>query len=84
MSRHPTFTVVLRWSHAQHAYIGQVQELPGVEGSGTSYEEALASVLQALRWRQERDGEEEPSPFSQMLLHNAAEPEEDEEPPEAR
>ena len=74
----------MRWSTVHNAYLGQVQELDGVEGSGKSYEEALASVLQALRWRQERDGEEEPLPFSQMLMNATPEPEEDEEPPETR
>lgn len=84
MNKKKRYTILLRWSTAQNAYLGQVQELDGVEGSGKSYEEALASVLQALRWRQERNGEEEPSPFSQMLMNEPSEAEEGEEPPEAR
>lgn len=84
MNKKERYSILLRWSIAQHAYIGQVQELDGVEGSGKSYEEALASVLQTLRWRQERNGEGESSPFSQMLVHEPSEAEEGEEPPEAR
>lgn len=44
MNEHPAFTINLRWDEQQNASIGQVQDLVGVEGSGDTYEEALASV----------------------------------------
>ena len=84
MNEQPTFTITLSWSEEEGAYIGQAEDLVGVAGSGSTYEEALASVLEAIRWRQERNGEEEPSPFSQMLLEDTSESEEGEEPPQAR
>ena len=43
------FTVILRWSEEQGASIGQVQKLVGIEGTSSTYEEALASVLEAIR-----------------------------------
>ena len=53
MNEQSTFTIILRWSEEQGAYIGQAPEIVGVEGSGSTYEEALASVLEAIRWWQE-------------------------------
>lgn len=53
MNEQLTYTLILRWSEEQTAYVGQVQELVGIEGSGSTYEEALASVLEAIRWWQE-------------------------------
>ena len=50
MSENNHFTILLRWSEEQGLYIGQVQELVGAEGTGSSYEEALASALEAIRW----------------------------------
>ena len=82
MNKQLTYTIWLRWSEDHQAYIAEVPALPGVEGSGKTYEKALAAVLQALRWRQERNGEEEPTPFSQMLMEDTPEPEEGEEPPQ--
>lgn len=64
MNEHPTFAIILRWSKEHRAYVGHVHELLGVEGSGKTYEEALASVLQVIRWLQERNGEGSSSPFS--------------------
>lgn len=49
MSNHPTFPIILRWSEEQGASIGQVQKLVGIEGTSSTYEEALASVLEAIR-----------------------------------
>ena len=80
MNEHPTFTIILRWSEKHHAYIGQVQELVGVAGTGSSYQEALASVLEAMRWWRERSGEGSSSPFSQMLMREPAETEQEEPP----
>ena len=53
MNEQLTFTITLYWSEEQGAYIGQVEDLVGVAGSGSSYEEALASALEAIRWWQE-------------------------------
>jgi predicted RNase H-like HicB family nuclease len=53
MNEHPTFTIILRWDEQQSAYVGQAPEIVGVEGTGSTYEEALASVLEAIRWWQE-------------------------------
>lgn len=47
-------TIWLRWSEDHQAYLAEAPELPGVEGSGKTYEEALASVLEAIRWWQEQ------------------------------
>lgn len=80
MNEHPTFTIILRWSKEHRAYVGQVQELLGVEGSGNTYEEALASVLQAIRWLQEQNGEGSSSLFSQMLMRGPDETEQEEPP----
>ena len=82
MKDQPTYTIILRWSQDRRAYVGQVQELLGIEGSGKTYEEALASVLQALRWLREKNGESSSSPFSQMLMREPDETEQ-EEPPRA-
>jgi predicted RNase H-like HicB family nuclease len=49
MHEQRAFTIILRWSEEQHASVGQVHELVGIEGSGSSYEEALASALEAMR-----------------------------------
>ena len=76
MNERPMYTLILRWREKQRAYIGQVQELVGVEGTGSSYQEALASTLEAMRWWSERSGEGSSSPFSQMLMR---EPEETEQ-----
>lgn len=50
MNEQPTYTIILRWSEKQGAYIGQVVDLVGVEGTGSTHEEALASTLEAIRW----------------------------------
>jgi predicted RNase H-like HicB family nuclease len=64
MSENDHFSIILRWSEAQHVYLGQVQDLIGVEGTGTTYEEALAAVQEAMRWWHERSGEGSSSPVS--------------------
>ena len=53
MNEHLTFTIILRWSEEQSAYVGQVEDLIGLEGTGSTYEDALASTLEAMRWWQE-------------------------------
>lgn len=80
MSEHAEYKgpIWLRWSEDHQAYLAVVPELPSVEGSGKSYEEALASALEAIRWWQETSGEAEPSPFSQMLMEDTPESEENE------
>lgn len=70
-----TYTIVLRWSAQAQGYAAEVPAIPGCEGSGSTYEEALASALEAIRWWQEHNGEGSSSPFSQMLM--------EEEPPAA-
>ena len=50
----------------------------GSRRSGKSYEEALASALEAIRWWQETSGEGSAAPFSQMLMEEPSEPEEHE------
>src|SRR5262249_37831972 len=52
LNEQPTFAGILRWSEEQGAAIEQVQELVGVAGSGSTYEEALASTLEPIRWWQ--------------------------------
>jgi predicted RNase H-like HicB family nuclease len=80
MNEQPTFTIILRWNEKQRAYTGQVQEVVGVEGSGSTYEEALASTLEALRWWREKSGEGSSCPFSQMLMREPAELDQEEPP----
>jgi predicted RNase H-like HicB family nuclease len=53
MHEHHTYTIWLRWNEDHQGYLAEVPELPTVEGSGKTYEEALASVLEAIRWWQE-------------------------------
>jgi predicted RNase H-like HicB family nuclease len=53
----PTFryAILICWDEEQQAYIADVPDLPTTcTGSGTTYAEALASVLEALEWWQER------------------------------
>ena len=75
---HYPYTIVLRWSEQEHLYRAEVPAIKGCEGSGDSYEAALASVLEAIRWWQEWSGEGSASPFSQMLM------EEDSSAPEGK
>lgn len=71
MQKQDTFTLTLSWSEEQQVYIGKVQDVVGVEGTGSTYEEALASVLEALRWWRQMSGEGSATPFSQMLFEEA-------------
>jgi hypothetical protein len=41
---HPDFTIILRWSEEQGLSIGQVMEPIGVEGTSSTYEDALSST----------------------------------------
>lgn len=47
-------TIVICWDEEQQAYIADAPDLPSCTGSGATYTEALASVLEALQWWQER------------------------------
>jgi predicted RNase H-like HicB family nuclease len=76
------FSILLRWSRDQQVYIGTVPDLVGVEGTGNTYEEALASVREAIRWWQRRSGEGSSSPVSQMLMEDASEADASEESPQ--
>ena len=65
MNEQLTYTIILRWSEEQGAYIGQVQELVGIEGTGSTYEEALAATLEAIRWWQEMSTKQSTQPPTQ-------------------
>jgi predicted RNase H-like HicB family nuclease len=52
MNEQRTYTIILHWSEEQGAYSGQIEDLVGVEGTGSTYEDALASTLEAIRWWQ--------------------------------
>lgn len=47
-------TIVICWDDEQQAFIADAPDLPSCTGSGATYAEALASVLEALHWWQER------------------------------
>jgi predicted RNase H-like HicB family nuclease len=53
MSEGKAYDITLRWNAEQWAYLATVDELPGVEGTGRTREEALAAVQDAIRWRLE-------------------------------
>ena len=67
------FNLLLQWNKEQQVYIGTVPELVGVEGTGNTYEEALASVREAIRWWHRMSGEGSSSPVSRMLMEDASE-----------
>jgi predicted RNase H-like HicB family nuclease len=46
--------IVICWDDDQQAYVADVPDLSTCTGSGSTYAEALASVLEALEWWQER------------------------------
>jgi predicted RNase H-like HicB family nuclease len=71
---HYPYTIILRWSEQDQIYRAEVPAIPGCEGSGHTYEAALASALDAIRWWHERSGEGSASPFSQMLFEAAPPP----------
>jgi predicted RNase H-like HicB family nuclease len=77
-----TLSILLHWSRDQQVYIGTVPDLVGVEGTGNTYEEALASVREAIRWWHQMRGEGSSSPVSQMLMEDTAEADAGEEPPQ--
>jgi predicted RNase H-like HicB family nuclease len=47
-------TIIICWDEEQQAFVADVPDLPTCTGSGATYTEALASVLEALEWWQER------------------------------
>lgn len=47
-----TFTIPLSWSEEEGASVGQGADLVGVAGTGSTSEEALASVPEAIHWWQ--------------------------------
>ncbi len=79
MHQQGTFTLMLSWSKEQQVYIGKVPDVVGVEGTGSTYEEALASLLEAMRWWRQRSGEGSAAPFSQMLFEDPSPTPEDNE-----
>jgi predicted RNase H-like HicB family nuclease len=48
------YPIVICWDVEQEAYVADVPDIPTCTGSGATYEEALASVLEALHWWKER------------------------------
>jgi predicted RNase H-like HicB family nuclease len=49
------YPILICWDEEQQAYIADVPDLPTpCTGTGATYTEALASVLEALEWWQER------------------------------
>jgi predicted RNase H-like HicB family nuclease len=48
------YPILICWDEEQHMYIADVPDLSTCTGSGATYTEALASVLEALEWWQER------------------------------
>jgi predicted RNase H-like HicB family nuclease len=58
---HYSYTIVLRWSGQEQVYRAEVPVIPGCEGSGRTYEAALASALEAIQWW-ERSGEGSSTP----------------------
>ena len=79
MREEDTLSILLQWSEDQQVFIGTVPDLVGVEGTGNTYEAALASVREAIRWWQQMSGEGSSSPVSQMLMEDRCEAEAGEE-----
>lgn len=58
-------TIIICWDEEQQAFIADVPNLLMCSGSGPTYAEALASVLEALHWWQERTHRtQQPAPRS--------------------
>jgi predicted RNase H-like HicB family nuclease len=64
------YPIVICWDDEQQAYIADVPDLPTpCTGSGATYAEALASVLEALEWWQERTHRTRQPPAPRPLDH---------------
>ena len=61
MRRDKQLGITLRWDQHQHAYVAEATDFPGVVGKGSTHEEALAAVKDAIRWHAEAATEERPS-----------------------
>lgn len=48
------YPILICWDEDTQAFIADVPDLPNCTGSGATYMEALASVLEALEWWLER------------------------------
>jgi predicted RNase H-like HicB family nuclease len=48
------YPIIICWDEEKQAFIADVPDLPTCTGSGSTYTEALTSVLEALHWWQER------------------------------
>ena len=44
------YTIVLRWSDEDNAFIAESPDLPGIAAHGSSYEEALHEMKEAISW----------------------------------
>ena len=63
------YELILYWSAEDDAYIAEIPELPGCEGRGASYEEAISRVEDAMTlWIEsaEKDGREIPKPRTRL------------------
>lgn len=63
------YELILYWSAEDDAYIAEIPELPGCEGRGASYEEAISRVEDARDlWIEsaEKDGLEIPKPRTRL------------------
>lgn len=65
MSGDKQFDITLRWDQHQHTYVAEATDFPGVVGKGSTHEEALAAVKDAIRWHAEAATEGRPSTPSQ-------------------
>ena len=65
------YPILICWDEEQEAFVADVPDLPTCTGSGATYAEALASVLEALQWWQERTHRtQRPRPLQQPGVSN--------------
>lgn len=66
------YEVIIYWSNDDQAFIAEVPELPGCVAHGTTHEEALAQVKEAMAlWIEtaRRDGQPIPQPKGSRLVY---------------
>jgi predicted RNase H-like HicB family nuclease len=65
------YEIIIYWSHEDQAFIAEVPELPGCMAHGSTYDDALAQVKEAIRlWLDtaEEFGDPIPAPKEQRLM----------------
>lgn len=65
MADEPRYAVVIAWSPRDQAYVARAPDLPGCMAHGSSYEEALANIREAMAlWLEtaQEDGVAAPEP----------------------